>query len=98
MFLRVLQLSCFPLFQRSDLRPSKNTCGLSRVAVAKGKGVTFDLCCSLHLTLFQSPLDRARVLADGVQVPVQRGHKQQALGEGDRASAAKQLQGDTAKK
>lgn len=52
----------------------------------------------LPLTFFQSPFDRARVLADGVQVPVQRGHEQQAFGEGDRVRAAKQLQGHKAKK
>lgn len=49
------------------------------------------------LTFFQSPFDRARLLADGVQVPVQRGHKQQAFREGDRAGAAKPLRGHNAK-
>lgn len=47
-------------------------------------------------TFFQSPFDRARVLADGVQVPVQRGHKQQAFREGDGVGAAQQLRGHKA--
>lgn len=53
-----------------------------------------DLCLSSPpLTFFQSPFDRARVLADCVQVPVQRRHEQQAFREGDCVRAAKQLQG-----
>lgn len=40
------------------------------------------------LTFLQGPLDGAGSLADGVQVPVQRGHEQQALGQGHCAGRA----------
>lgn len=56
------------------------------------------LCLSPSpLTFFQSPFDRARLLADSMQVPVQRGHEEQAFRKGNCAGTAKPLQKHNAK-
>lgn len=43
------------------------------------------------LTFFQGPLDRARLLANGVQVSIQGGHKEQAFRKRNRAGTAEPL-------
>ena len=42
--------------------------------------------------LSESPFDRARLLANSVQVSIQGGHKEQAFRKGNGAGAAKPLQ------
>ena len=58
----------------------------SRFLATRGKS------SSSPLTFFQSPLDRTRSLADGVQVSVQCGHKEQAFSQGYGAGSAETLQ------